>query len=578
MEVLNTLAEGAVPGSSKPNSSKEAYFYREEVRALLLKLQEATRATPKGEPSLYIPPPGGEMAEANYHHFVFGQRGSGKSSLLRHLEARLKDEGRITVWTDAEIFSALDYPDVLVSAVIEVLKGVRAALVERVSDPSQLAAGRRLGKFLEKLGHGGRRNERLIEIIDRIDKIAASLEAIKFAPKDRKIEWSQSRGSGSRREAYGSVRLMPVELKAGGTADEGSEIAIKEIVESSKAEYLERLLVDLRQLLAEASEYCNGGFVFLDDFYHLRKLDQPLVLGYIHRLIKDTGLWLKIGSIRYSTVPFRQTDRPIGIQPNHDAQVIALDGGIRLFDTTKRFLETILMQLAQGVGVEMQLLITSDARKRLMLASGGVARDYLRLTAGAIGQARERGPSPKSGTNRIIVEDINKAAGTIAPSKLDDLKEDAPEEVASLQALVLDLTEFCRRSKRAYFLVDSGDAELSRAMDALQHHRYAYLLAQSETIPDAESQRFNVWLLDIAQLSAQRATQGMDFDKWSRREERRSRNLIYLRNWRETIKKPTVPRKVGRPEPKKVEPKKPTVTTKADDAPTLFDAQDGPGS
>lgn len=279
-------------------------------------------------------------------------------------------------------------------------------------------------------------------------------------------------------------------------------------------------------MLVEASEYCNGGFVFLDDFYHLRKLDQPLVLGYIHRLIKDTGLWLKIGSIRYSTVPFRQTDRPIGIQPNHDAQVIALDGGIRLFDTSKRFLETILMQLAQGVGVEMQLLITPDARKRLMLASGGVARDYLRLTAGAIGQARERGPSPKSGTNRIIVEDINKAAGTIAPSKLDDLKEDAPEEVASLQALVLDLTEFCRRSKRAYFLVDSGDAELSRAMDALQHHRYAYLLAQSETIPDAESQRFNVWLLDIAQLSAQRATQGMDFDKWSRREERRSRNLV----------------------------------------------------
>ena len=55
-----------MPGSTKPNSSKEAYFYREEVRSLLLKLQEATRATPKGEPSLYIPPPGGEMAEANW--------------------------------------------------------------------------------------------------------------------------------------------------------------------------------------------------------------------------------------------------------------------------------------------------------------------------------------------------------------------------------------------------------------------------------------------------------------------------------------------------------------------------------
>jgi hypothetical protein len=566
---------GLVKSKSRP---QEAYFNRHEVRTLLLRLEEATRPTPKGDPSLYIPPPGGDMAEANYHHFVFGQRGTGKSSLLRHLETRLREEKRITVWTDAEIFSALDYPDVLVSAVLEVLKGVRAALIHRLPEGYTVASGA-IGRAMKKM-RLGRQPELIADIVRRVDDVVSSLTTVKFAPKDRKIEWSQSRGAQSRRGASGAVRVTPVEARVGGAESEKTEISSTEVVESSKSEYLERLLIDLRELLAEASEHCGGGFVFMDDFYHMRKSDQPLVLGYMHRLVKDTGLWLKIGSIRYSTVPYQFTDRPKGIQTRNDAQVIALDGGIRLFEATKRFLETILTQLAEAVEVDVHQLITPDARKRLMLASGGVARDYLRLTSGAIDQARNRGPSRKTGTNRIIVEDINAAAGTIASSKLDDLRVDAPEEAAGLQSLVVDLTEFCRRSKRAYFLVDSADSELSRAMEALQHHRFAYLLAPSETIPDAESQRFNVWLLDIAQLSAQRATQGMDFDKWRSREVRRNRNLVYRRNWRQALRKPASPRGQVKAKAKKTETKTAASTKtprrverpeRRDDNPTLFD-------
>ena len=50
-----------------------------------------------------------------------------------------------------------------------------------------------------------------------------------------------------------------------------------------------------------------------------------------------------------------------------------------------------------------------------MLASGGVVRDYLRLARSSIEQARNRGPSPKTGFNRVHVEDVNAAAGQIAP-------------------------------------------------------------------------------------------------------------------------------------------------------------------
>jgi hypothetical protein len=83
------------------DSGRAAYYYSDEVRNLLRTLQEATRATPRGGPSVYIPPAGGDAAEANYNHFVFGQRGSGKSSLLRHLQRRTEDEGRVAVWTES---------------------------------------------------------------------------------------------------------------------------------------------------------------------------------------------------------------------------------------------------------------------------------------------------------------------------------------------------------------------------------------------------------------------------------------------------------------------------------------------
>ncbi len=69
--------------------------------------------------------------------------------------------------------------------------------------------------------------------------------------------------------------------------------------------------------------------------------------------------------------------------------------------------------------------------------------------------------------------------------------------------------------------------ELNEQINALQHLRFTHLLFESETVPDRGSQRFNGWLLDVAELSAQRATTDMDFLGWESREKRRNRRLIY---------------------------------------------------
>ena len=64
----------------------------------------------------------------------------------------------------------------------------------------------------------------------------------------------------------------------------------------------------------------------------------------------------------------------------------------------------------------------------------------------------------------------------------------------------------------------------------LQNLRFAHLLYRGETIPDRESDQFNVYLLDLAQLYHQRAIEGFNLN-WKKRENRRSRKLVYSASW-----------------------------------------------
>jgi hypothetical protein len=502
---------------SHQQSRKVAEFDTPAAQRLTVLLQEATRATPSSGPETYVPPSGGEIAEANYHHFVFGQRGSGKSSLLRHLQHQMRAAGRIAIWIDEEIYSRLSYPDVLVSALHVVMSGLGEALAAKLASepPSRWSKSKPKSKTNDE------------QLPAELRAASAELEKLKFAPLNRKIEWKIVGDSARHHTIGGGVRMELVSLQAESSSTERCTTTASETVDGTKEEYLERALAGYRNLIIRTSERVGGGFIFVDDLYQIQRRDQPAVLGYLHRLTKDTAVWLKVGSIRYSTITFRPGDPPAGMQLGHDAHEIPLDRGLRHMKVTQEFLEEILSQIGQKAGIDINELLTAEARKRLVLASGGVARDYLRITAGGIDEARNRGITSKSGSHRVIVDDINKAAGQLSPTKFADLKADEPEEAVALADLVRRLTEFCRARGCAYFLIATDSIQLSDQVDKLQHLRFAHLLVESETIPDRGSQRFNVWLLDVAELSAQRAAEHMDFLGWQEREKRRNRRLIF---------------------------------------------------
>ena len=504
----------------KSVETSEPYFRAEAVTNLMIVLQEATRATPDGAQNVYVPPEGGQLAEARYHHFLFGQRGSGKSTLLRKLQRDQSEQHSVSVWIDQEIFSALAFPDVLVGSVESVMAGVLTTTRARIA-----AARKALRPWKRWLGKKDSDSE---DLQSGLQAAVENLRILKFAPLLSTVEWVRVHNAKSSAEVAGTVTIKGVSAGGKSGGEHGSSVQATETIMSDKGEFLERALPDFRALLQRAAAKTEGGFIFLDDVYLLNREDQPRVLGYMHRLVKDTGFWLKIGSIRYLTSTYSSGSTPVGMQQGQDAHLIALDDGMRNLNSSRQFLERILRGLAAKANVDLDRVFNQGSLNRLALASGCVPRDYLTLATAAIGQARNRGLSEKAGMDRVTVEDVNKAAGVLAPEKLNDMEHDAPESAAESRLLINELTEFCRRTKCAYFLIDASDRDLVDNMEALRHLRFVHQLEQSETVPDRAS-RYDVWLLDVSQLSAQRATQGMDFEGWSEREKRRKRSLIFQR-------------------------------------------------
>ena len=161
-----------------------------------------------------------------------------------------------------------------------------------------------------------------------------------------------------------------------------------------------------------------------------------------------------------------------------------------------------------------------------MLAAGGVPRDYIGLVSESIAAAKNRGPSSKAGSERVIAEDVNTAAGRTVETKFNDMEEDARGESSELRQLVVDLTDHCRMVNSACFLINTNDTELIDQVNRLQNMRFVHLIEANETLPNQQSDRYNVYVLDVSQLAAQRAWR-VDFMGWTKREGRRARKLVY---------------------------------------------------
>lgn len=220
-----------------------------------------------------------------------------------------------------------------------------------------------------------------------------------------------------------------------------------------------------KDLFEKLSKLADGpAFLLLDDLYHLRLSDQALVLDYFFRIAKNANLWLKVGTIRHRSRWYVRGDPSVGMKLGDDADEIDLDATLEKYDLTKDFLFRILMQLAKDTGVRLDEILVDGGRDRLVLTSGGVARDFLSIFRRSIDTVSERilrkeltrGP-------KIGVEDVNIAAGELGQFKEEDFARDTSEEDQMRLKNALDyISDFCvSKANASCFLIEKdmpGDA------------------------------------------------------------------------------------------------------------------------
>lgn len=268
------------------------------------------------------------------------------------------------------------------------------------------------------------------------------------------------------------------------------------------------LLPDIQQtfrMMGEESQ--QDTYIFLDDFHYLSVKEQPRFLDLVHAISRDTRTWIKAAGIRHQSRWF--TDNPpLGLQTGHDAAIINLDITLEQPARARKFLSDILESYAREVSLPSVFnTIARPAVDRLVLASGGVPRDFMVLGSLAIQVARER-----SNAKTARVQDVNEAAGRNAQPKLQELEDDSASEKGSADSRRSALTvlrEFLLNERQiTYFRIDYRDKEARPKeydlLQALMDLRLIHLVNSSLSDEKLAGHRSEVYALDLSQFSSSR--------------------------------------------------------------------------
>jgi len=494
----------------------------EQLPALLAALAEAARAD-RHTAERFVQPRIGILEEtaARRHQFVLGRRGVGKSTLLRKIQS-VGDEGEnVVVFVDIETLRDRPYPDVLIELLIELLDGLR----RRLKAEAWYRVDQRIAR---------------IRVRRRLAKLTAKLRRLLAQPQvaQRTVRELQSRASGM--SAMGTLRLR---LRGQGVDATGARSRRRERAESSegteeltKMDGLLSAAVLIRDVLTAAQNAIGDKptLIVLDDFYHVPSDDQPDVLAYLHQVVKNLNIWLKICGVRHRLHPFVEGDPPRGMQVGQDAAEVSLDITLERFQAAQTFLEQVLSGICSPLDVPIDVLLTDGGRQRLVLGSGGVARDYLHLIQNALRNANERVPNPARPHNRIGAEDVNEAAAGLSALKQQDLARDAGPDADAVRARLSDVAEFCLDVNGTnVFLVEgthlqeqSWGKEIQALADLRLVHQIGNLSVQTGSY---RGRRFVGFTLDLSNWTGTRSERISQIEFWTaegRQQARRAR-LIY---------------------------------------------------
>ena len=191
------------------------------------------------------------------------------------------------------------------------------------------------------------------------------------------------------------------------------------------------------------------------------------------------------------------------------------------------FCRKILENYATEVQLKVEDFLTDGAFDRLVLASGGVARDFLTIFRKSVDVGREKG------VEKITAEEINVAAGEHDTVKRDELKRDTyNEDEESLDQVFNEIRSFCLDAARTNCFLLDKEARGSKvdAIHELVDLKLLHLVRSRVTVSKKQGKLFEAYMLDLSQYAGARAKRGLaviEFWKKDSEDKLRKVSLIF---------------------------------------------------
>jgi hypothetical protein len=219
--------------------------------------------------------------------------------------------------------------------------------------------------------------------------------------------------------------------------------------------------------------------------------------------LKGGGGWLKVAGISSLMNVYSPRTRQ-GLQVPGDAQFIPLDLTLENPEAAERHLEAILASFLAAVGYTFnQSVIPRPAFKRLVWATAGVPRDFLQMFARAVEHAQ------KNKHRTVTLSDVNLVIGEFGQQKMDDLLQDARNEVDELKEFLNEIETVCLDKKKVNaFLIQSGESKKRSLVRALSDLRMVHLIHRSIT-PDRAGKRYEAYIIDYSMFTGFRRRPGV---------------------------------------------------------------------